>query len=301
MRFASLPRILGVAVMHDLGFVGFGEAGAAFARGMAGERLRAYDIKLDGAARADMAAQMRRLNVAPCAPDQLEAAEAVFCLVTADQALAAATLAAPHLAQGALWLDGNSCAPSTKRAACAVISAAGGAYVDVAIMAPVHPRGAQTPLLISGPNAARALALLNGLGMNARNVGGAVGDASTIKMLRSVIVKGLEALTAEAFLAARAAGVDGAVIASLQASDGGIDWQARGAHNLERMLLHGARRSAEMIEVAKCLRDLGLPDRMSAAAAQWQAQLADLDIDAGEDAFGPRADAVLGALAGARA
>jgi 3-hydroxyisobutyrate dehydrogenase-like beta-hydroxyacid dehydrogenase len=135
--------------------------------------------------------------------------------------------------------------------------------------------------------------------MNARSAGGAVGDASTIKMLRSVVIKGLEALTAEAFLAARAAGVDGAVIASLQASDAGIDWQARGAYNLERMLVHGARRSAEMIEVTKCLRDLGLPDRMSAAAAQWQAELADLGIDAGEDVFASRADAVLGALADA--
>ena len=108
-----------------------------------------------------------------------------------------------------------------------------------------------------------------------------VGDASTIKMLRSVMVKGLEALTAECLLAARRAGVEGAVLASLQASDPGFDWTARSAYNLERMMVHGRRRAAEMREVAATLRELGLPDRMAAATADWQAELGALGLAGG--------------------
>jgi len=285
--------------MQNIGFVGFGEAGFAFAKGLgARAALLAYDAKLDDPqCQSAMQAQMQAGDAQPCTLAALEAADAVFCLVTADQALTAARLAAPYLAKGALWLDGNSCAPSTKRAADEVITAAGGAYVDMAIMAPVHPKGHETPVLVSGPHVAAALSLMQQLGMKGAGAGTNVGDASTITMLRSVIIKGMEALTAEAFLAARRAGVEQAVIASLQASDGGIDWRARGAYNLERMLVHGARRAAEMQEVVRCLHDLGLPSRMASATATWQADLAALGTAAGPDDLAARADLVLQALA----
>ena len=118
--------------------------------------------------------------------------------------------------------------------------------------------------------------------------GPAVGEASTIKMLRSVMMKGLEALTAECLLAARRAGVEGAVIASLQASDPGFDWQRRSAYNLERMMAHGLRRAAEMREVAATLRELGLPDRLAVATADWQQQVGALGLEAGEADAGGR-------------
>jgi 3-hydroxyisobutyrate dehydrogenase-like beta-hydroxyacid dehydrogenase len=220
----------------------------------------------------------------------------VFCLVTADQALAAAATCAAHLPPGTLWLDGNSCAPDTKRKAAALIEAAGGAYVDLAIMAPVHPRLHRTPGLIAGPHVERALALAAVLGMEWRAAGDEVGRASSIKMLRSVMIKGLEALTAECLLAARRAGVEGDVIASLQASDPGWNWRDRGAYNLERMMVHGARRAAEMQEVARTLRDLDLPDGMAQATADWQSRLASLGLLGGEDDLADRADRILARL-----
>jgi 3-hydroxyisobutyrate dehydrogenase-like beta-hydroxyacid dehydrogenase len=264
-----------------LGFQGFGEAGRAIVQGL---RLPAvaHDLK----------------PVAPEAGVEFVGPQGlgvgmIFCLVTADQAVVAAETAAPHLAPGALWLDGNSCSPGAKRRAATVIEAAGGRYVDLAIMAPIHPRLHRTPMLMSGPHVDAALDALDKLGMAAKRAGDRVGDASAIKMLRSVIVKGLEALTAESFLAARKAGVDQAVLASLQASDPGIDWLARGAYNLERMLVHGARRAVEMDEVAATLREFGLPDRMAQATATWQAEIAALDLDPGPEDFATRADAIL--------
>jgi 3-hydroxyisobutyrate dehydrogenase-like beta-hydroxyacid dehydrogenase len=275
--------------------VGFGEAGQAFASGWGGACRSACDLRADDPGLQAAAGRAGVALVAAPGP-ALAGAGAIFCLVTADQALAAARAAARCLPPGAFWLDGNSCAPGTKRQAEAVIAAAGGRYVDLAIMAPVHPRGPRTPCLLAGPHAAAALADLAALGMDWQVAGAEVGCASTIKMLRSVMIKGFEALSAECLLAARRAGVEEAVLASLQASDPGWAWQARAAYNLERMMAHGTRRAAELREVAATLRELGLPDRMAAATALWQDQIAALALDGGADDLAGRADRILGAL-----
>lgn len=278
-------------------FIGFGEAAMAFATGWPPGRaglMRAYDL-------ADpdrMQPRYACTGVTGCADPAaaLAGAATVFCLVTADQALQAAQSAAACIAPGTLWLDGNSCAPQTKQAAAAVIAAAGGRYVDLAVMAPVHPLRHRVPLLVSGPHAQAAVAVLTALDMLPRIAGPEVGQASAIKMLRSVMIKGIEALTAECLLAARRAGVEAQVIASLQASDPGTDWPARSAYNLERMLVHGARRAAEMREVAATVAALGLPDGMSAATARWQDLLAATGAEPGPADLAARLDLVLARL-----
>lgn len=284
--------------MTRIAMIGFGEAGRAFVAGW-GDRVAgqvaAHDLK---ATEPAMQAAARAAGLA-CHADPagaLDGATLAFCLVTADQALAAAQTAAPHLPPGLIWCDGNSCAPGTKRRAAAVIEGAGGRYVDLAIMAPVHPRLNRTPCLVGGPHAAAVQPVLEALDMDLRVMGAKVGDASAIKMMRSVMIKGMEALTAECLLAARRAGVEDQVIASLQASDPGWNWAARGAYNLERMMVHGARRAAEMREVAATLRELGLPDRMATATVDWQDQIAALHLDGGEAELANRADRILDRL-----
>ncbi|MEN2787307.1 DUF1932 domain-containing protein [Sphingomonas qilianensis] len=250
-------------------FIGFGEAAMAFA----GAGARGYDIKLDATATrtaklADFRATSVTAHESPAAA--LDGATIVLSLVTADQALAAARSSAPLLRPDALYLDLNSVAPDTKRTASAALGD-GARYVDVAVMAPVDPARRGVPLLVSGPHAAAGAAALDRLGFsNVTIVGTAIGDASAIKMIRSVMVKGLEALTAECVLAADAAGVREAVIASLDASWPGADWARRFDYNLDRMMVHGLRRSEEMHEVAQTLTGLGIAPLMTDAAMQWQ-------------------------------
>lgn len=285
-----------------LAFAGFGEAATAFLGGWGDDRpthVAAHDIKTADPDRApDMRARYRafRVDEAATLAEAVAGREAVFSVVTADQALAVATDAAPHLSAGTFWLDCNSCAPDTKRAAARLIEQAGGRYVDVAVMSPVHPRRHRAPLLVSGPHAEAGAALLRALSMCPTVAGPEVGAASSIKMIRSVMIKGLEALTAECFLAARRAGVEEAVLASLEASDPGIDWRARGAYNLERMMVHGARRAAEMREVALTVAALGLPNGMSRAVVDWQEALSRRGADPGADALIERIDRALQAL-----
>ena len=265
---------------RDIAFIGFGEAARAIAQGWGPARcatVAAYDLKLEGAGATAITEACAATGVAAMGrADALAGARQVLCLVTADQAVAAARAAAPHLAPGTIWYDGNSCAPDSKRAAAAIIAGAGGVYVDLAIMAPIHPHLHRTPLLVAGPP--QALAFLDRMDMEYRWRGFEIGSASAVKMIRSIMVKGIEALCAECFLAADRAGVTADVLASLQASDPGTDWQVRAGYNLERMMQHGQRRAAEMREVAATVAALDLPDDLAHAIAAWQQRIGDLGL-----------------------
>lgn len=290
--------------LSPVAFIGFGEAAIAFVQGWADARpaaLAAYDIKTDSADSATRAAKLtdcRRWKVgAAGTPDEaLAGAAAVFSLVTADQALVAAQSAASRIPPGALYFDCNSCAPGTKRRAAEIIDTAGGRYVDVAVMAPVHPALHHVPLLASGPHAEAARAALATLDMRAQPVAGPVGQASSIKMVRSIMIKGLEALTLECVLAGRRAGVDEPVLASLEASFPGFQWRERAAYMLERVATHGLRRAAEMREVALTVEELGLPADMAHAVVAWQQRVGDLRLAVPEGDYRLRADALLNEL-----
>ncbi len=263
---------------HRIALIGFGEAAQAFAAAAGwADAAAAFDIKTDAAeTRVAKRADYARHGVTGygSADAALAEAPAALSLVTADAALAAARDYARHLPADALWFDMNSVSPETKRAAETVVTAAGGRYVDVAVMAPVHPKRTSAPLLLSGPHAEAGAAMLQNLGFrDVRCVGARVGDASAIKMIRSVMVKGIEALTAECVMAAHRAGVVDEVLSSL-----GTDWPQKADYNLERMLAHGLRRAAEMEESARTLESLGVAPLMTLGTISRQRTLGTLGI-----------------------
>lgn len=255
---------------HAVTLIGFGEAGSTFARSGGWERdARAYDI-------ADKADAYDEAGVLGCLTmqDAIRDARLILSVVTADAALSVAENAAQHLSPDSLFCDMNSVAPETKRAAAAAIDAAGGRYVDVAVMAPVNPLRMSVPLYVSGPHAQAGYDALAGLGFtNIRCVGDDVGRASTIKMLRSVMYKGVEALTAECLLACEKAGVTDEVLESF-----GNDWSTGADYRFDRMLVHGLRRSAEMYESSQTLLSLGISPMLTEGTVGWQQAMGELEI-----------------------
>lgn len=251
---------------QTLTLIGYGEAGRTFARAAGWESdARVFDIK-------SLAALYEEDAVSGCTmcEEAVTGSLLIISLVTADQALAAAQSVAVSIAPSALYFDMNSVAPETKCAASNAIVAAGGRYVDVAIMAPVDPARLAVPLLTSGPDAEDGAEALTALGFtNVRSIGGVIGQASSIKMIRSIMVKGQEALTAEMMLAAEAAGVADEVLNSL-----GDGWDTKAEYNLERMRTHGNRRAAEMEEVAKTLTALGVEPVMTKGTIRLQREMA---------------------------
>jgi 3-hydroxyisobutyrate dehydrogenase-like beta-hydroxyacid dehydrogenase len=291
--------------VQTLGIIGFGEAGNAFSSSWRQQlpnlKIMTYDIKTDNPDNSISSVKWQEysnVGVTGCGTlaEAINSSSAVFSFVTADQAHDAAKKAADVMAPDALFFDCNSCAPSSKRASAVVIENAGKRYVDVAVMAPVHSDPLKTPLLICGPHSDEAVQILSTLGLKTDVVPGDIGRASSIKMMRSLMIKGLEALVLESLLAARKAGVEEEVIASLDASFPGWDWASHSAYCMERSTRHGIRRAAEVAEVAKTVNDLGLDNKMSLAIVEWQQTIGELGLPSGEPDLGLRADAILNAL-----
>jgi len=248
--------------------IGFGEAGSSFAEAARwNSDVRVFDV---------LPVDVGSTSVVLCKTlvEAIEGSSIIISVVTADAAIDAAREAAQHIKPGALYFDMNSVSPGSKREAAAYVEAAGGRYVDAAIMAPVHPLLMAVPFLLSGPHAQDGEDALAALGFsNIRIVGDDIGRASTIKMLRSVMYKGVEALTAECLLACEKAGVTDEVLGSF-----GNDWATGADYRLDRMLVHGTRRSAEMSESARTLIELGIEPLMTRGTVERQAQFGALDI-----------------------
>lgn len=262
-----------------IGIIGYGEAGRAFGAGLvkAGATVATYDILVptpEGAAIRDNAAID---GVAACATagEAIAGAGIVLSLVPPDAARSVASEAARHLRAGQMFMDMNSISPREKETGAAIVEAAGARYVEAAIMEPVIENGVASEVLVAGPAAADAREFLHPYGMVLAVVGDRFGAAAAVKLCRSVIVKGIEAILVESMLAARQYGADDAVLASLQKSDPEIDWAARADYVFERVLRHGRRRAAEMRFAGEAVANAGYPPRMSKAIAEIQDAMAD--------------------------
>jgi 3-hydroxyisobutyrate dehydrogenase-like beta-hydroxyacid dehydrogenase len=257
MNRANTPRIA---------FIGFGEAGQAMATGLRSEsveRITAWDIlfpQADGV-RLKAAAEKIGVRVAASTAEVVREADFVIAAVTAASSVEAARSAAPHLSTNPYYLDINSVSPGKKTETEKLLGGKA-RYVDVAIIAPIHPKLHKTAMLLAGPHAQSVAPLLTELGMDVKVAGDRTGTAAAIKMIRSVMIKGIEALTLETFVAATRAGLVEEVTASMKNNYPGLDWAKIAEYNVERMASHGERRAAEMEESARTLRELGIEPRM---------------------------------------
>lgn len=267
--------------IRRVALLGFGEVGAILGEDLANAgdiEISAYDIKFsDPASRPSGTLENQpRIRSGGSAPSAVAMAQVVVSAVTAAEALGAARASAPGLQSAAWFFDLNSVAPDTRREAARVIEAAGGRYVEGAVMSPVPPRRIASPILLGGPHAAEFAPVAQALGFKgAEFFSAAMGQASATKMCRSVIVKGMEALLCESLVAARHYGVTVEVLTSLDDLFPDPDWPGRARYMISRSLEHGQRRAEEMDEVARTVREAGLDPLMSEATAgrqRWAAQ-----------------------------
>ncbi len=266
--------------IRRIALIGFGEAGGIFGHDFAaaGFEVAAYDILLNAAAaRAGMLDKAKLANVRACdtLADAIREADLVISAVTASSALEAAENAAPLLTLNQLYLDINSVSPETKRAIAGGMETYLATCVEAAVMAPVAPQRLQVPMLLGGRAAEAAAPRLQAIGMNVRPISERVGVASAIKMCRSIIIKGLEAITVESMLTARRYGAEKEVLDSLAATYPGMGWDgALPGYLISRVAEHGKRRAAEMREAAQAVTDAGLEPFTALATAERQDWLA---------------------------
>jgi len=273
----------------SVALIGYGEVGRILAEDLRarGVAVSAYDLKLDTPHGQPLREHAAPLGVvlAASAAAAVHGATLVISAVTASQAVAVAEAVAPAMAKDAFFLDFNSASPGAKVRAAAIVHAAGGRYVEGAVMTSVPPYRSRVPLLLGGPHAEALKPMLDELGFAPQVHSAELGKASASKMCRSIVIKGLEAMLIESFTTARHYGVEDAVIASLKETFPGMDWEKQAAYFFQRVIEHGRRRSEEVREVAVTVREAGLEPFSAAGTAERQAHIADL-ADAG--VFGTR-------------
>ncbi len=258
-----------------IAILGFGEAGTAIGRGLVedcgwldeGRGLLVIDIALgEGAPGQAMRRRAEALGIEIHAGygSHLAAADLVICVVTGDQSLNAATSAAAWLGPEAIFLDFNSITRAMAEADEKAFATSGASYVDVAVMGSFYRYGHRAPLLLAGEKAGKVSQYLGSLGFDIEVLGPVAGTASAVKILRSILMKGLEALGVEFMVAARQQGL----LEEALACTGDVDKSGFRAF-LETLttthLVHAKRRHEEIELVNQMLRDSGIEPLMSLA------------------------------------
>jgi 3-hydroxyisobutyrate dehydrogenase-like beta-hydroxyacid dehydrogenase len=273
----------------QIGLVGYGEVGKILAEDLRRQDIKVatYDLKLDGEQAAPLREHAAKFGVALAAShaELVSKTDFIVSAVTASQAVPVAQACAAAINQGTWFLDFNSASPGAKQRAAALIDTAGGRYVEGAVMTSVPPYRIKVPLLLGGTGARELGPLLNAIGFDAKVASDELGVSSAVKMCRSIMIKGLEAMVIESFTTARAYGVEDAVLASLAETFPGINWEKQGAYFFQRVIEHGRRRSEEVREVAETVREAGLTPWSAQGTAERQAWMADL---ADEGLFGSK-------------
>lgn len=265
-----------------VGLIGYGEVGKTFSAGLRHkpgvQSVGAWDLSfIDPARQAHERTHAAEAGVVAHASMRAlcQASTLVISAVTASNTLRVAEEAAPHLRPGTVFLDLNSASPGTKQQCAARVEAAGAHYVEAGVMTSVPPYGIRVPMLLGGDRAAELAEALVAWGLDSRAVSERLGVASAIKMSRSVMIKGLEALVIESYATARAYGVEDHVLPTLQETFPSIDWSRQGAYFFSRVVQHGKRRAEEMREAANTVREAGFEPLMTTAIAHKQQWVAD--------------------------
>ena len=260
-----------------LGFLGFGEAGFHLARGLrraGAPPLVAFDIQAQQATAAGERIRARAAETGTHLVDTpralAQATGVILSVVTAASAREAADSMAPHLAAHHLYADMNSIAPATKGEVAAAITTGHGRFVEGSIMAPVPGADHKVPMLLNGASAPALADALSPFQMRLEVMDGPIGAAAAVKMCRSIVIKGMEALMVECALAASEFGTADRVYDSLAESYPGMDWRRTARYMIGRVLEHGERRAHEMEEVASMLRAAGIEPLMAEATARRQ-------------------------------
>jgi 3-hydroxyisobutyrate dehydrogenase-like beta-hydroxyacid dehydrogenase len=125
-------------------------------------------------------------------------------------------------------------------------------FVDGAIIGKVSSNNSK--ILVSGENSEK-IAILNNYGLNVSVISQKIGDASTIKMLRSIYTKGITAIAHETFSAAEHLDLSNELFETIAVTEG-ENFQAQTKPRLNSLVTSKSRKFQEMDEVLNFLKSI---------------------------------------------
>lgn len=265
--------------MRSVAFIGYGEFAHAIAGGLsaAGVEVHAYvRPRPDPSGTRARADRMRDAGVrdAGSITDALAGADVVIAAVPGSAARDVAAACAPHLRRGQLYVDPTSSLPAAKADLAELIAPSGAEYVDVAVLGTVVMAGPRVPMLAAGPGAARFRDEGTAAGLCITATDGAAGDAALIKLLRTVYMKGRDALVLELLVAARRYGVHEAVLESIGGAAEQVPFPKLAERVMCSLAVYAERRADELADAASLVREVGVEPLMAEAGESRLRQLA---------------------------
>jgi 3-hydroxyisobutyrate dehydrogenase-like beta-hydroxyacid dehydrogenase len=270
--------------MPDFAFIGFGELGSSLAEGLGrsgAHRLRAYaPRRSQPSAAKQLEARLRRAGVrrSDSLQEVVAGATAVHSVVPARACREVAERSASALAAGAYYVDLSAAPVSEKEAAAELIARAGALYVDAAVLGTVAASGFEVPIVASGPGASGWQALVDPEGLVVEVIDAPAGHATLLKLLRSVYMKGRDALIVEMMLAARRYGLEDRVAASIQGPGEAVSFPALAERVLCALAVHAGRRADELLASSDVVTAAGIEPVMTHAGSEVLRNLARLDL-----------------------
>jgi 3-hydroxyisobutyrate dehydrogenase-like beta-hydroxyacid dehydrogenase len=257
-----------------LGFIGFGGAGFGLAQGLKGAgvaEIHFHDRMQETPPFADVIAQRVTKTGAVQASsleELLGRVDLVISCVTGAMAISVAQESAPHLTRSHLYADVNTASPRVKEEVALIVEATGASFCDAAMMGAVPAHLHKVPILASGSGARSFHDTMTPFGMNIHVIGEKAGQASAIKMFRSIFMKGLLSLFVETLTATHRYGVDETVLASIAESLDGTSFLETARMQMTKGSVNAERMAHEMEEVIATLEELGVPSGMSRASQE---------------------------------
>jgi 3-hydroxyisobutyrate dehydrogenase-like beta-hydroxyacid dehydrogenase len=246
------------AVLH-VAVLGLGEAGSIFANGLA-----EMGVTISGWDPAPKHLLHSNIQLAKNNCEAAKNADIIFSVNLSSVSAEVAKEVLPVLNSTKIYAEMNTSSPRQKSNIEKSLQSSGVLFVDVAIMAPVPPKGIETPFLLSGSGAKMFKDLLQAHNPNMEVLSDKTGDASTHKLLRSIVYKGVAAVICEAMEAAKIFEQEdymrGQISTVIGSNDALIDRFIEGSH------AHAERRIHEMDAVVAMLQEKNIQPFMSEAA-----------------------------------
>lgn len=258
-----------------IGFVGFGEAASCFAEALSGHADTEVTVFCEGANNRPPYTEEFRSRVSGFGAelvDDLESLVAgrdvVFSTVLVASAEEVGLAIAERISPDTLVVDVNASVPEVKQRIAAAVEARGGQFVDANLMGAITIYGHAVQLLSSGSGAERFRELFTPYGFTVDVAGPDAGTSALIKMLRSVVTKGIEGLIVEAMTAAEHAGITEEAFHGICDPMDETKFSQFTEMVLKTNVVHAPRRVVEMEAITESLERLGIAPTMTRATTE---------------------------------
>lgn len=257
-----------------LGFIGFGEVGYEMTTGFKGagvEDVFAYDVMQNHEVYGKLVherAEKSGTMLVTSPQEVFDNVDVVFVAVPGAKALETAKGLKTFLKDSTLYVDVSASAPTVKQSIWEEIKDTGASFVDAAMLGSLPLYKNKVPTLISGNGCDLCLNLMQPHGMNLEKVSDTPGDATGIKFVRSIFMKGLPALLVEVLEAASTMKVDHLVLKSLADTMNACTFEQTLNRLVTGSAIHAERRAHEMKDVISMLEGINVEPTMSKATAE---------------------------------